>query len=149
MSPFENSTLLLQRPSLRSTVISACLPPGLKRALHGAFQARGKQALMTVLRNEGRWDKSNVEFSNGDIRVYDKNSASPALRHIDYGLGVFKRAVFDALPAISKIDLAQIYQECLARGQLAACEVPERFYESILTSAGSASKTARLKTPSP
>jgi NDP-sugar pyrophosphorylase family protein len=98
-------------------------------AVQKAFTASGKLALMTVLKNEGRWDRSNVEFVDGAIRVYDKQSNAPAFKHIDYGLGVFKRSVFEALPAQTVIDLAEIYRSVLAAGQLAAHEVPERFYE--------------------
>ena len=43
---------------------------------------------MTVFRNEGRWDTSNVEFRDGRILRYDKTTRTPAMRHIDYGLGV-------------------------------------------------------------
>ena len=44
---------------------------------------------MTVYRNEGRWDTSNVEFTQGRILAYDKANRTPRMRHIDYGLGVF------------------------------------------------------------
>jgi NDP-sugar pyrophosphorylase family protein len=98
-------------------------------AVQEAFVRSGKQALMTVLKNEGRWDKSNVEFSGDKILIYDKKLNSPAMQHIDYGLGVFKRSVFEALPANQKIDLAAVYGDLLAKGMLAAYEVPERFYE--------------------
>ena len=51
------------------------------------------------------------------------------MKYIDYGLGLFQRSVFQALPPDRKIDLAGVYQDLLARGELAAYEVPERFYE--------------------
>ncbi len=98
-------------------------------AVQKIFQTNGKKALMTVLKNEGRWDKSNVEFADGKIAVYDKKLDSPAMKHIDYGLGLFKRSVFETLPEGTKIDLASIYQDMLSAGELAACEVPDRFYE--------------------
>lgn len=98
-------------------------------AVQKTFQESGKMALMTVLKNEGRWDKSNVEFAGGKIVVYDKTLNSPAMKHIDYGLGLFKRSVFEALPENTKIDLAKIYQNLLADGELAAYEMTERFYE--------------------
>ena len=34
-------------------------------AVERAFMESGKPALMTVFRNEGRWDRSNVEFDGG------------------------------------------------------------------------------------
>ena len=41
-------------------------------AVQRRFEAAGKLALMTVFRNEGRWDTSNVEFRDGRILAYDK-----------------------------------------------------------------------------
>ena len=99
------------------------------KAAEQAFLACGKLGLMTVFRNEGRWDASNVEFSEGRILAYDKANRTPHMRHIDYGLGLFRRAAFDALPEGRPHDLAVVYQDLLGRGELAAHEVHERFYE--------------------
>lgn len=97
-------------------------------AVERAFMESGKPALMTVFRNEGRWDRSNVEFDGARIRAYEKNAANARMRHIDYGLGVFEsRALTELAPAES--DLAAVYRELLRRDALAAYEVAERFYE--------------------
>ena len=61
-------------------------------AVEGAFLDSGRQGLMTVFRNEGRWDTSNVEFAGGRILAYDKKQHPPRMQHIDYGLGVFHRS---------------------------------------------------------
>ena len=94
-----------------------------------AFQESGRNALMTVFRNEGQLDTSNVEFRDGQIIAYDKSNRTTAMQHIDYGLGLFKRSVFEQLPGDQPIDLAAIFQHQLKRQQLAAYEVFERFYE--------------------
>jgi len=95
-----------------------------------AFHAAGQPGLMTVYRNEGRWDTSNVEFAagrpKGRIVAYDKKNRTPRMQHIDYGLGVFSRAAFEGAP---HSDLAEVYRDLLRRGELAAFEVHERFYE--------------------
>jgi NDP-sugar pyrophosphorylase family protein len=90
-----------------------------------AFHRAGKPALMAVFRNEGNWDTSNVEFTGGRILAYDKKDRTPRMRHIDYGLGVFHRSALGG----EQTDLADLYQNLLRRGELAACEVSERFYE--------------------
>lgn len=97
--------------------------------VQSVFEDSGKQALMTVYPNSGRWDASNVEFAEGRIRRYDKRAPTGAMRYIDYGLGVFRQAVFEAMTADAVRDLAEVYQDLLARGELAACEVSQRFYE--------------------
>ena len=97
--------------------------------VQAAFEASGKLALMTVFRNEGRWDTSNVEFRDGRILAYDKAARTPAMQYIDYGLGVLDRRAMDVVPESGAFDLAAVYQEMLRRGELAGFEVAERFYE--------------------
>jgi NDP-sugar pyrophosphorylase family protein len=94
-----------------------------------AYEAAGKLSLMTVFRNEGAWDSSNVEFQDGLILAYDKVARTERMRYIDYGLGVFDSRAFDVVPETGPYDLAKVYQEMLERGQLTGIEVTERFYE--------------------
>lgn len=93
------------------------------------FESSGRQGLMTIYRNDGRYDSSNVEAANGIIVRYDKRNQSSGMRYIDYGLGVFARPVFDEFGANEVRDLADVYQNLLSAGELAAYEVSERFYE--------------------
>jgi len=94
-----------------------------------SFLASGKLGLMTVYRNEGQWDTSNVEFTDGRIVAYDKANRTPAMHYIDYGLGMFRAAAFDDVPADQPSDLASLYQRLLRQDELAAWESPDRFYE--------------------
>ena len=94
-----------------------------------AFAESGKLGLMTVFENRDRWDRSNVLFEEGQIRAYDKRNPTPAMRHIDYGLGVLSRRVLDGYPAGEAVDLAAVYEELVRRDQLAGFEVNRRFYE--------------------
>jgi NDP-sugar pyrophosphorylase family protein len=93
------------------------------------FEAAGVLGMMTVFRNEGKWDTSNVEFEAGTIVAYSKTNRAPRMRYIDYGLGVFRAAAFHGLPAGEACDLTELYSDLLQRKQLAAFEVHERFYE--------------------
>jgi NDP-sugar pyrophosphorylase family protein len=97
--------------------------------VQAAYEASGKRALMTVFRNEGKWDTSNVEFRDGRIAAYDKTARTPAMHYIDYGLGVLDRRAMDVVPESGAYDLAAVYREMLRRGELAGFEVTERFYE--------------------
>jgi len=98
-------------------------------AAERTFLNSGRLGLMTVYRNEGLWDTSNVEFTCGRIAAYDKVNRTPKMRHIDYGLGMFHAAAFDDVPLDRPNDLAALYQDLLRRGELAAWESPDRFYE--------------------
>jgi NDP-sugar pyrophosphorylase family protein len=95
-------------------------------AIEQAFLRSGKLGLMTVFRNDGQWDASNVEFEGGRILSYSKKNRTARMHHIDYGLGAFHAEAFEKSSAP---DLADVYADLLRRDQLAAVEVHERFYE--------------------
>jgi len=99
------------------------------RAVEAAFRKSNLGGLMTVYRNDGQYDRSNVAFDGSRILRYDKRDFSPDMHHIDYGLAAFHRSVFADLPADEKCDLATVFQRLLHEGNLAAFEVRERFYE--------------------
>jgi NDP-sugar pyrophosphorylase family protein len=99
------------------------------KAVEKTFLASGKPGLMTVFRNEGQWDSSNVEFAAGEIVAYNKRSLTPRMRHIDYGLGCFNQSAFTEGPA-EPSDLADVFSDLLSRRELAAFQVEERFYEA-------------------
>jgi NDP-sugar pyrophosphorylase family protein len=94
-----------------------------------AFRQSGKDGLMTVYRNEDKYDSSNVVFHDGEIAVYDKKVRLPEMRHIDYGLSLFKSTVFDRYGANQVFDLAEVMTRLVQEKQLAGYEVRERFYE--------------------
>lgn len=99
------------------------------RAIARAFEASGRSGLMTVCRNDNRWDRSNVRFEGGRILRYDKQAATADMRHIDYGLGAFRASAFAARGEDETFDLVEVYQALLANDDLAGVEVPGRFYE--------------------
>ena len=96
--------------------------------VYEAFRAFGQPALMTVFRNEGKWDTSNIAFEGGLIRRYDKTNRTPAMQHIDYGLSVLNASVLEARPE-GAFDLAELFKALVAAGQMAGYEVTKRFYE--------------------
>jgi len=96
-----------------------------------AFELSGSPALMTVLKNEERWDRSNVIYAEGCVKLYAKNSAPSTqarMQYIDYGLSVLRR---DAIAGIAEttFDLSAVFHRLSLEGQLAGYEVMERFYE--------------------
>ena len=93
------------------------------------FESASVLGMMTVFRNEGKWDTSNVEFEAGRILAYNKRNRTPRMRFIDYGLGIFRAEAFQGLGAGKACDLADLYADLLQRKQLGAFEVRERFYE--------------------
>lgn len=94
-----------------------------------AFERSGRLGLMTVFRNEGRWDISNVEFADGEIVAYDKRNRTPRMRYIDYGLGAFRSDAFHSVADGQPYDLELLYRNLLESHELFGFEVHERFYE--------------------
>ncbi|MFN8535640.1 MAG: NTP transferase domain-containing protein [Dehalococcoidia bacterium] len=99
------------------------------RAAERAFFASGQDGLMTVYRNQGRWDRSNVLFRDNRIACYDKINPIPEMAHIDYGLNAFRANAFDGYPEDQPLDLAVVQRDLADRGALAGFEVTTRFYE--------------------
>ena len=95
-----------------------------------AFNKSGKMALMTVFKNQDRWDSSNVTFDGKNIRCYDKKNRSAEMEYIDYGLGVFRADALAEWPEGQPFDLADVYRGLVGRDQLAGFEVNQRFYEA-------------------
>jgi NDP-sugar pyrophosphorylase family protein len=93
------------------------------------FDRRGAGALMTVIRNDNRWDRSNAEYRDGELVVYDKRRPTPAMRHIDYGVALLSRAAAERIPPGVPYDLADLYRDLVADRTMIGYEVTERFYE--------------------
>jgi NDP-sugar pyrophosphorylase family protein len=104
------------------------------RRLARAFLEQTRPALMTVYRNQGRWDAGNVRFADGVVRLYQKaRKGEPPLLgmdYIDYGASAFRREVIAGRVARGeKKDLSDVCHRLSVEGQLAGLEVTERFYE--------------------
>lgn len=92
-------------------------------------KAQGKRALMTVLKNNNQFDKSNVIVKDGELVLYDKHATVPEMEYIDYGACMYERALFEEYAEDVPFDVAQI-QNCLSlAGEMTAHIVTKRFYE--------------------
>jgi MurNAc alpha-1-phosphate uridylyltransferase len=92
------------------------------------WRASGLPAMMSVLRNDGRWDVSNAVFADGRVVAYYKHAPTADMRWIDYGLGGLSAEAL-SLVASEERDLAALYNLLAMRGLLSGYEATERFYE--------------------
>jgi NDP-sugar pyrophosphorylase family protein len=83
---------------------------------------------MVVLRNEGRWDTSNVRYELGRVVAYDKHAPTAEMSWIDYGLGGLTAGALAGVPR-SESDLAVLYAALARRGEVCGYPATERFYE--------------------
>jgi NDP-sugar pyrophosphorylase family protein len=91
-------------------------------------------ALLTVVRNEGRWDTSNAIYKDGRVLLYDKSwprEKRSEMHWIDYGLSVLTAGVVRRrIKSGSVADLADVLKELSRDRLLAGLEVHQRFYEA-------------------
>lgn len=88
--------------------------------------------LMTVFRNEGRWDRSNARLEGRRVVLYDKDVSDPTeagMHHIDYGLSVLNSNAARARLPEGPSDLAHLLRSMSLDGRLAGYEATERFFE--------------------
>jgi MurNAc alpha-1-phosphate uridylyltransferase len=99
-------------------------------AIVDAFNRSSSDAIMSVFRNEGQWDASNVRVENGMVSLYSKSAPADQVDHIDYGITGFHRHHIEAYQdAAMPLDLASIQGALVEQGHMRAFEVHERFYE--------------------
>jgi len=98
-------------------------------AILTSFLARALLGRMTVLRNDNRWDSSNVVFRDGRLLRYDKHHRGADMTHIDYGAALLRRPALERLAEGRPADLADLYSALVAEGAMDGHEVTQRFYE--------------------
>lgn len=96
-----------------------------------AFDGLDKPALLTVLKNVGKWDVSNIIYKNGKLELYDKFAKDKKnMSYVDPGLSIFTRKIVqDYFFEEEKFDLADIYNLLTKKSLMAGYEVKNRFYE--------------------
>jgi NDP-sugar pyrophosphorylase family protein len=103
------------------------------RQLGAAFVVQSRPSLMTVYRNQGRWDTGNVRFAEGVVQLYRKarpGETGAGMEYIDYGVTALRSGVVqEGVPPGVKMDLADLYHRLSREGLLAGLEVTQRFYE--------------------
>jgi N-acetyl-alpha-D-muramate 1-phosphate uridylyltransferase len=97
-------------------------------AVSRRWLASAMPAVMTVLRNEGRWDASNAILRDELVVCHDKQLPTAEMEWIDYGLGGLTTEALGRVPA-TETDLSALYGELARRGELLGFVATNRFYE--------------------
>ena len=82
--------------------------------------------ILTVIKNENRWDSSNIRLEDHVIVEYSK-AKMPFMDYIDYGLSIFSKDAFTNYDHI--FDLGDLYQQEVRKRSLQAYIATDRFYE--------------------
>jgi len=100
------------------------------RGMLNAFERAGTPAMMSVYRNLGQYDTSNVRVKGDRVVLYSKSAKPEEVDYIDYGLTAYKKSLIaEYKSAPIPLDLEKILRDQVAKGCLSAYEVKERFYE--------------------
>ncbi len=90
------------------------------------YLAQQKPAMMSVYENGNQHDVSNVLYQDGELCAYDKKNPTSLMTHIDYGLSIFQKALFEKC---LHPDLSDFFNQLSKENQLAGFEVFQPFYE--------------------
>lgn len=99
----------------------------LKAAL-SFFESKNKPALMSVYKNRDRYAKSNTVIEGELVRKYSKDERAADMVYIEYGVNIFKKETLEMIPE-GHFPLEQLFPQLIARRELLAYEVRERFYD--------------------
>jgi NDP-sugar pyrophosphorylase family protein len=84
---------------------------------------------MTVLRNQDRWERSNVRFEGGRLLAYDKKTPTAEMQHVDYGALLLRRSAVERISPDQPSDMADVLRTLVSEGRMVGFEVTQRFYE--------------------
>jgi NDP-sugar pyrophosphorylase family protein len=98
-------------------------------AVMSYFKKSGRPALMTIFKNNGRYDKSNIAIEGNFITQYGNKGPEQELVYIDYGASLFNKQVLELIPANTPSAMGEMFQQLIEKQQLLAYEVSQRFYQ--------------------
>lgn len=93
------------------------------------FKQENGLGMMSVYENHDRYDKSNTAVDSGEVKKYSKKDKTPDMVYIDYGANLFRREALQMVPASEPYSMEALFNQLIARKELMAYEVRDRFYE--------------------
>jgi MurNAc alpha-1-phosphate uridylyltransferase len=85
--------------------------------------------VMSVFKNEGRWEASNVATDGAWVAAYEKAANDPAFDHIDYGAIALRRDVVAEKPEGEAWGLDVLQRDLARKRRLRASVARDRFFE--------------------
>lgn len=94
------------------------------------FYNKNCLGLMTIYKNNNKWDKSNVIYENNMIKLYDKKEELPEMNYIDYGLSLLNKKALDFIKSQTEYyDLGDLFNLLSKQNKLLGFNINNRFYE--------------------
>jgi NDP-sugar pyrophosphorylase family protein len=99
------------------------------RKIWNAFLKAHRLGLMVVYKNSNERVPSNVVVRDGRIALYDKWKTHQDMLYIDNGLSVWSKDILGMIPFGKPFEIERLFQRLSERGEVAAYETEQRFYE--------------------
>jgi len=93
------------------------------------FKKSNKLGLMTVFKNLDKYEPSNVEIEKNLVKSYSKKRKTKKMKHIDYGVSIYRKEVLKFIPKNQVYDLSKLQQTLIKKRQLLAYPAEKRFYQ--------------------
>jgi len=104
------------------------LPFDFRKAL-AFFKKNNKLGMMTVLKNNDKYGRSNTKMEGNLVKYYSKKHRIENTDLVDYGLSLFRKEALKYLPENRHCDMSVLHKALIKRAQLLAYPVKKRFYE--------------------
>lgn len=121
--------LPMLEPTFLVTYGDSYLPFDYAAPLRALAEHDDCDGVMSVYKNDGKWDASNVMTDGQWLLRYEKGTADPAFDHIDYGAVALRRRVVEELPATKVLGLDTIQRALAEAKRLRAFAAHDRFFE--------------------
>jgi N-acetyl-alpha-D-muramate 1-phosphate uridylyltransferase len=93
------------------------------------FLARDRLGMMVVLRNDDKYDRSNILIEDGFVTAYDKACPTPQMHYVNFGVSLLRREALELVPSGVPYSQEEWFQDLIRSHNLLAFETFERFYE--------------------
>ena len=103
------------------------MPIDLKK-IQRKFIDSKKEILLTIYKNQNKFDKSNIKIKNKEI-FYDKRNPDKEMNYIDYGLSIIKSHSIMNYSTKKNFDLSDLFNKFCLDKKIAYSIVKKRFYE--------------------
>ena len=93
------------------------------------FYQNKEKPLITIFKNDNRWDRSNIIYEKNRIIEYNKFTNKTNMKYIDYGLSILNKEIFGLYKEVNKFDLSKMMHFLSINDNLNGFIVDKRFYE--------------------
>ena len=97
--------------------------------LMGALASSGRLGVMAVFKNENRYGTSDLVVEGGMVVKYDKRNRVDGMDWINFGVSALRKDALGMIPPGRACGEEEFYGALIARGELLAFQVKDRFYE--------------------